>query len=411
MDIQKNESCKRLIAVLICLTCGLALGSDYDALNTLKKSYQISEGEGYQTVIDKLQDVYQTCDNKLLKERIQYRIGMLNFKSGDIQRAFGQFQQISSDSECSLGIQLAGMNMAVQIARMQGRDDNAKEHSDRLIQKILGMINNSSNEVSAPVLEKMYISSVFGKAEIYISQKQYVEAIAEYKKAIQGFSNGVFKSSPQYLPVLYDRLSQLYLKTDNVQGYRNYVSMIADECPDYERMASVKLESFAIQFLEARKVKQDYVNGSLKAPAQLILYAKGNTDSQDIPRIELFFNEMSDQANNGTDRWLIKYHYAWFLDAIGKKDASLELFNKIISGIETDAATKSDYIMQKILDYSKLQKALMDGESERYKEGLQCIDSIENNIKDAHISGLADSIRNSLETLKREVPKDENTKQ
>jgi len=252
----------------------------------------------------------------------------------------------------------------------------------------------------------LYISSVLGKVEIYIFQRKYVEAADQCTQAIQDLKKGVVSLS-EYLPVLYDRISQLRLKVGNIEEYLNTVSIIVKKYPDYNRVALVKLESFAIQFLKEKGIEQDYTNSSLNAPVQLISYAKENKGSQDIPRIESLLNQLCEQSINSCEHWLIKYHYAWFLDAIDKREDSCKLFGEIIASIESNRETRDDYLTRAILAYSKLQKALMDGEHERYKEAMECLDSIENDMMGTHISKLSDSIRNSLEILKREVPKDE----
>ena len=406
MDIQKNESCKRLITVLICLFSSLMLGSDYNSLNILKGSYQISGKDQIPNEIEKLINAHKNSDNKLLKQRINYRIAMLYFKSQNLKQAYELFEQISSDIQYPKQIQLLAINMAAQTAKMQGRDAPAIKHYDQLINMIHMMIRDSSNKTSIRTLEEMYCASVISKTEIYTFQKQYSQAIKQYQNALGQIKNETFKSSQNYLPLFYDRLSQLYLKIDDVKQYQHCASIITDEFSDYKRTGIIKLESFVIEFFNKQNIKQQYPNGSFDAPAKLILYIKNNPDCPDIEHIVSLFDQLC-KLPESKGLWQIRYHYAWLLDATGKKEAALKTFNTIIDSIDLVDET-DNYIKEKILNYSKLQIALIHCEHEQYLQGLKYLDSIENKNNDDHISSLTDSIRNSIQTLKREVAQDEN---
>ena len=127
MDIQKNESCKRLLAFVFCLCSVLAHADDSGAFSTLKESYQMPEGMDAPAMIEKLRQSGQTCADAMLKKRIQYRTGMLYFKTQDLQRAHDCFERIAKDPDCPAGLLLAGINMAAQTARMQGRDGSGAQ--------------------------------------------------------------------------------------------------------------------------------------------------------------------------------------------------------------------------------------------------------------------------------------------
>jgi tetratricopeptide (TPR) repeat protein len=411
MDIQKNESCKRLIALMFCLCTALALADDSGAFSTLKESYRMSQGMNAPDMIEKLQQAGQTCNDGLLKKRIQYRIGILFFKTQDLQRAYNCFDQIAKDTDCPPELQLAGINMAAQTARMLARDELALNHYNKLMQQAIDAAKTANQKISNTMLEKLYLASVFGKAEIYTFQGKFGPAGEIYQKAIEDLQTGIFKGGLKCLPDLYDQFSQVCLKTAKVQQYHETVSVMAKQYPDYSRFSLIQLESFAVQFLEQNEAKTDFTNGSFEAPSQLILYVKEHKDSPAIERIQSGLKKLSEIRHRESSDWLVSYHYAWLLDTIGEKETACKCLDAIITGIEDNDKLHADYLAQAILNYAKLQKALISGEQEQYKQGLECLASLDPAIKDTHVSQLADSIRNSLETLKREVPKDENPNQ
>ena len=411
MDIQKNENCKRLIALMFCLCTALALADDSGVFSTLKESYRMFQGMNAPDMIEKLQQAGQTCNDGLLKKRIQYRIGILFFKTQDLQRAYNCFDQIAKDTDCPPELQLAGINMAAQTARMLARDELTLNHYNKLMQQAIDAAKTANQKISNTMLEKLYLASVFGKAEIYTFQGKHNQAGEVYQKAIEDLQADIFNDGLKYLPDLYDRFSQVCLKTEKTQQYADTVSIITKQYADYPRCNLIQLESFAVQFLEENKIKPDYSNGSLEAPAQLILYVKEHKESPAIERINAVLQQLSGNRQRDRYDWLLSYHYAWLLDTVGQKEMACKFFDEMIAEIEASTEIRADYLAQTILNYSKLQKSLINGEREQYKQGLECIASLEPITKDTHIGQLADSIRNSLETLKREVPKDENPSQ
>jgi len=416
MDIQKNEVCKVYLTIaFFLLVTNMLVANDQDALSVLKKSYQVTTENEQKAVIQKLQGLCGNCKNKELQSRIQYRIGIMLFKSGNFKRAHKQLVGIASNAVSTSRIELASINMIAQIERMQGHDRQALEYYDQLIKNILDARKDASGDKSMQMLEKLYISSVFAKAEIYTFQKKSIEARKEYQNAIIFFEKALLESKRKYIPVLCDHISQLALKIGDIKGYKEYSKIIINDYPAYNRLPLMKLESLVIRFFESKKIKQDYTNGSTELPVQLIRYVKEVGNSENLGEIESYFKKCCEQKNANKNLWLIKYHYAWFLDAIGKKERAGHLFDDIISEINLNTAAQDDgkgsYVKERLLNYSKLQKALLSGENKQYKEGLEYLASIQNDTKDTHVAELADEMRNSLEILKREVPINECKKQ
>ena len=148
MDIQKNETCKRLIAFVFCLCSAWALADDSGAFSTLKESYRMPEGKNSRAMIEKLQEASQSCNDALLKKRIQYRIGILHFKSQDLLQAYDCFEQVAENPDCPPGLHLASINMAAQTAWMQGRDEAALNHYNKLMQQAVDAANTANLKIS-----------------------------------------------------------------------------------------------------------------------------------------------------------------------------------------------------------------------------------------------------------------------
>ena len=106
---------------------------------------------------------------------------------------------------------------------------------------------------------------------------------------------------------------------------------------------------------------------------------------------------------------LLQYHYAWLLDTLGEKDKAAEILAWISSTdiVETDLKSWQKVIVETTQEYAKIQYAVMLGERTDYIEALKVLSSLRTH-SESYISELAKSVSESIQTLKREVPKNEN---
>lgn len=412
MDTRKKESYRKYLYCAVLLISNLSWATDQTAFDSLKDSFKIGQEEPAEIIkgaINRLQKEQCGCKNPELKERIDYRIGMLNYRVGNLQLALEQFNKIILLPPKSLTVLLFSINMAAQINRMDGQDVQALHYYSRLIQTLVGSKENAIHDIGEKTFWKLYVAAIYGKSEIQAFHKQYPDVEKTYKSAIILLCLESSDLKKEYLAALYDRLSQIYLMTDRYSEYNETIIMIQKDCPEYWRLPLILLEAYAIHFLKNEGETAIYSTGSADVSVRLIDYIKNNHDQDKIGQIESKFQEIMKKSTDMFSSLVLKYHYAWFLDAIGKKEQSYQMFSQI-SDYRSETASETiekDFIIHKLISYSKLQMALLDGEMERYKEGLECLNMLARDPNDKHVVNMTDSLRSSLEVLKREVPKNE----
>jgi hypothetical protein len=67
-------------------------------------------------------------------------------------------------------------------------------------------------------------------------------------------------------------------------------------------------------------------------------------------------------------------------------------------------------VLEAVQEYARIQSAIMLGEKGDYTDALRVLRSLRKHPDKSHLSELAKSVTESIEILKREVPKDESTK-
>ena len=109
---------------------------------------------------------------------------------------------------------------------------------------------------------------------------------------------------------------------------------------------------------------------------------------------------------------LLQYHYAWLLDTLGEKNKAAEIFAMISAARIPNNGDKprEKAILETVAEYAKIQLAILLGERADYTEALRILNTMRTHPDKSHISELAKSVGKNLETLKREVPENENKK-
>jgi predicted chitinase len=86
------------------------------------------------------------------------------------------------------------------------------------------------------------------------------------------------------------------------------------------------------------------------------------------------------------------------------------MFSRVfgIDALNGKGESSQEVIAQTVQEYAKIQYAVIAGEKADYKEALRVLSSLQTHGHESHISRMAESVTNSIQTLKREVPKNDN---
>ncbi len=387
MDTLKKDSYRAIVfAVFLILTF---------SLNTIAEE-----------TISNLNQALTLCTDDELSCRIEYRIGILYFKSGDLLQALESFKKVARSANCADLAKLCSLNMTGQIYRVQAKNDKALKAFEELIEQSQKLFNQN---IPASVL-KLIAAAGFSRAEIYRYNQDYTSAIAEYKKIYAYLKSDKTPQTNNFAPLALDRISQLYLIKSKVENYCRTTAELIEKYPGYYRTPIIKLETETVRILKRKNPSIDFARGSFDAPAELIAFIKNRGNKELKDTAILLLKELSNQYRQSYGGIVLGYHYAWLLDASGEQKQAAKVFEDIckqavLINPDTPAIAK---VISTLTDYAKFQQAIILGEQSKYREALELAHSTKPEPNDVHMLNLADSIKNSLEILKREVPKDVN---
>ena len=116
MDIPKKDSYKKIVfAVFLVLASGFnALAQEKQPPQILIDSYKLPDElttEAAEKTISELNRALALCTYDDLKFRIQYRIGILYFKSGDFSQAVNSFDKVAQSNDCPDLLRLCSLNI------------------------------------------------------------------------------------------------------------------------------------------------------------------------------------------------------------------------------------------------------------------------------------------------------------
>jgi len=320
------------------------------------------------------------------------------------------FLQIASDSNCPEIIKICSFNMIAQISRLAKENDDALNAFGQVAYLLEQKQLVDKSKTVYPALAKLWCSALINRAEIYEASQNYIASINEYVHLLDTPGrNGKGDAMSRYGALVSDRLSQLYLRQGNLNEYIKRAELLTADYPGYYRTPIIKLEIECVKSLKSVPASFEFVDGSLAAPAYLIAYINDSRNKalgqQISDKLDMFCREYP----NTYGGILLLYHYAWLLDALDEKDKAAEIFARI-SSIETgqtDDESGDKTIMKTIQMYAKIQYAVMLGEKGDYLNALQTLDELRTHRDKSHISELAESVGKSMETLKRELSKNE----
>lgn len=417
MGTQKKESSSlrtvlilTVVFVILSATCAVT-GNNSSPTNILIDSYSINDKtlpSELEKIASNLKRTLKACENSELAFRIKYRIGILQYKAGKLSDACVGFEQTASEANCPLPVRISSLNMAGQIHRLSGQTKRSLESFDRLLKTTEKCLAAKSDEVS-PAILKLAALAAFGRAEVYQQQEDYKPARQEYKKLINILQHTEQEEFDGYKAIAKDRLSQMYLMDGDSTNYLDVSRDIVKSHPKYFRIALIEFEIVALELLLQANADTKFPRGSFDVPAKLITYAKDNPKDKKIAGVMSWLKKYNTNHENNYSTTLLNYHFAWLLDITGKHKEAAEIFDRI-SQANSINNIKPEFLIPLLKDlsnYACLQRATILGEIGEYNAAIKSAQSISDNINNAHLSGLTESITEGLAILKREVPKNE----
>ena len=385
------------------------------AAKALHKAYNIGhcvEPNAIQKVVVDFQSALKDCNDGNVVSRIRYELGMLYFKAHMADQAKEQFLKITTTADGNSLITIFSLNMIGQISRMAGQDSDALDAFGQLIQAVQKASEVDKATQMSPVVIKLMCLALFARAEIFEFQKDDQNALLEYQRLLAVMEKANGEECKKYIPLARDRMSQLYLMNGKTEEYFKAAAVIAEQQPEYYRAPLIQFEIEAVRCLKNVRPESKFAKGSFAAPVELVTYLK---DTRDIAVFKAVSDKLAGLSTKHKKTYsgiVLNYHYAWLLDAMDEKDKAIKLFAEVAAADDPnrDVSPQIKTVIKTVSDYARVQCAIMYGESGDYSQSLKVLSGLKYDDDKAHLSNLARSVENSIETLKREVPKNDEKK-
>jgi tetratricopeptide (TPR) repeat protein len=385
------------------------------AAKALDNAYNIGhcvEPNAIQKVIVDFQSALKDCNDGNVVSRIRYELGMLYFKAHMVVQAKEQFLKIANTADGHSLINVFSLNMIGQISRMTGQDGDALNAFGQLVQMTQKTSEADNVTMMSPVVSKLMFSALFARAEIFESQKDYQNALLEYQRLLTVRGETIGGECHKCIPLARDRMSQLYLMNDKAEEYFKTAAVIVEQQPEYYRAPLIQFEIEAVRCLKNVKPESKFSKGSFAAPVELVTYLKDTKDKAVFKIVSDKLEVLCTTHKKTYSGIILNYHYAWLLDAMGEKDKAIKLFAEVAAAADPnrDVSPQIKTVIKTVCDYARVQCAIMYGESGDYSRSLKVLSGLSYDDNKTHLSNLARSVENSIETLKREVPKNDEKK-
>jgi len=417
MDIRKNGSYSitvylATVGIVAVMAGGASLAGAPDAAEVLTASYEATEGISTteaEPIVAKLEKALANCTDDYLAFRLKYRIAMIYFRADRMEPSKAGFLQIAQDPKCPEIVKVCSLNMIGQISRLMGNDKEALEAFDQTSSLLARKFSSGAEDSACSALKKLWVLVVFGRAEVFEMQGDYASGVVEFESLLEVLSRKKGRFS-QYAAGVNDRLCQLYLRQGDTGKYVKAARALTAAYPEYYRTGIIKLEIECVKSLKSVGVDFNFSDGSFSAPSYTIAYLRRARDLDSAQDMAEKLDRLSGEYADGYSGILLGYHYAWLLDALGERDRALEMLARVSSDecFGADEKHCRITIVETIQRYAKIQRAIILGEKANYSEALQVLDSLRTDQSESHISELAKAVSKGMQTLKREVHRNEN---
>lgn len=350
------------------------------------------------------------CRDDRLTWSIKHRIAVMCFRAGMLDEARARFGQLESEPTCPEPVRLSSLNMVGQICRMTGSNEKALDAFRKLANLVEHGPSGASQAGPDATALRLLCSALISRAEIYEVDSQCAKSIAEYRRLLVLLRGcGCERLSQQYAPLISDRLCQLLLRGDDVDGYVSAAEALITDYPRYYRAALVELEVACVKFLKTEQPQTDFTYGSVDVPVRAIARIREAEDKSVSRQLLLAVSELCRKYGDSYGGLLVAYHYAWVLDALGNRSKAAATMNQVFSAdIEKmGEGPRKQSIARTIQGYARIQHAITLAEHCNYQRALQVLSDLSPESDTAHLLKLSQSVTKSTETLRREVPRDE----
>lgn len=418
MDTQKNAVysallCIALISAVMIKARSADIGSAADALLAPHISAAIAARQDAESSVGSLEKALAACKDNGTAFKIKYRMGVIYFRSDMMNEAKAKFRQVAEDSECPELIRACSLNMIGQISRLQGRSEDAIKAFEVLLNLLEPRLSTERKTIAKSASTKLWCSALFGKAEIYETERDYAASIAQYIRLLKSLSayndQEIFR---KYAPLLNDRISGLYMRQGSLDKYIKVAETLIKDYPGYPRRPLVELESECVKLLRSTSPNTELAGGAFTAPVQLIALMREPKNRTLAQNICGQLDKLCEEHNNACEGIVLRYHYASLLDALGEKNKAAQLLARTLSNdsVTTQIDTHEKAIVETVRAYAGIQSAIIAAESAEYKKALQVLADIQEHPEGSHISKLKNAAVQCIEILKREVPRNETRK-
>ena len=415
MDTQKNEIYSVLLCiVLICAAMIEArsadIGSATDALPAPNMSAAITARQDAESTVGSLEKALAACEDNDTAFKIKYRMGVIYFRSNMMNESKTKFHQVAEDSECPELIRACSLNMVGQISRLQGRSKDALKAFEALLNLLEPRLFTKSKKDAKSASTRLWCSALFSKAEIYETEQDYAASIAQYSRLLESLSaqndQEVFR---KYAPLLNDRISRLYMRQGSLDKYMKVAEALIKNYPGYRRRPLVELESECVKLLRSTSPNTEFTSGGFTAPVRLIALMRKPKNRTLAQNICGKLDKLCEEQNNTYEDIVLRYHYAWLLEALGEKDKAAEVLARTLSGnsVPTQVDTHKKLIVETVRAYAGIQSAIIAAESAEYKKALRILADMQEHPDGSHVSTLTKAVAKNIEILRREVPRNE----
>jgi len=417
MDTQKNENCNKsfylaIVGAIMLMAGQTCFADDRAVTDVLTAIYRMKPevtSTEVRLAIGELEKASPDCRNGHLYFRAKYETGVLYFKVRMMTESKNTFLTIAGDPDCPGLIRMCSFNMIGQISRLTKEDNGALGAFEQAVNYLEQSPVADKNHPINPALIKLCCSVLISRAEIYEQQQDYVNSINEYTHLLRILHQDKGGDLlDRYGPLASDRMSQLYLRQQKFDEYKKCVETLTADYPRYYRTPIIKLETESVKLLKSIPTGFEFSAGSFPAPAYLITYVKASKNEALGRQLANRLETLCKEYLNTYGGILLQYHYAWLLDTLDEKDKAAEIFARVYSAEtgQIDDKLGGKTIIETVQEYAKIQSAIILGEKGDYVNALKILSKLKTHPDKSHISELAESVGKSIETLKREMPKD-----
>lgn len=413
MVIHKKENFRALsclVVIILVISSSNLAASELSARKAMQETYQVEDSiskDQAENLVGLLKKESANIRNNYLLSRINYRIAFLYYKASMLEKSAEMFLKTANDNKFSPVICVASYNMAAMIFKQQGRYDDAIKQFEKIT--ALTIDDYKLNNKSTPAILKLGCLALFNVANIHQSQGDIDLAIDAYGRLLGILPYSRQERFRKYVPIVKDRLAQLYLQKKQPQKYIAVCQGLLVDYPNYYRWPLINFEIKCIKCIQQIAGTDQLLPTSYAAPAVLTRLFKNTPEKETLAdHITKFESDISEEPLNYA-QLLINYYCSWLFDSAGKKQLAFKSLHAINENILNKTGYGNlDTIFTAIQQYAKIFQAVILTESNHYSQAQDILALIEQVENQPHISKLIYSVNKNIEILKREVIKNVN---